>query len=189
MDLASVRYLVNSSRFVEALYFGALLLSRQPSAELHLLLGLACCGAVKPIAASVRMLQEPDADYDPALAGGGLIVGANTSMVREGFFHMIEALRAEPEIKFAVGTQPAVSDVLKQMSWYMRQEFHGFDDARKPDLRSSAAAAALLLYRLGGSTAPLSPLQDREGAEAAIAQWLRMTGGDAAFSHLPEPGA
>ncbi len=160
----TIEWLNRNKRYVEALYFGALQLARAPTAELHLELGLACCGAIRPVAMLNRMLYEPGTEHSAMIDGGGLLVSNGTLLVYEGYFHFIESLRKDPQVRFASELEPVVGEVLEHLTWYVRQEFHGLGGGLPYNLRSAALGAILLLHRLGRSNTPLPSAVERSRA-------------------------
>ena len=147
----SIRRLVEEKRFVEALYFGSVELASNPTAELHLDLGLACCAAIKPIAEVERNLaleqagNEPQANWNTE----GLIVGRDTGLVNEGLHHLLQATHLNPQIRFPTSLEPITIEVIQDLHDYLRQEFHGFRSFKLGySLGTAALAAVVLLYRL-----------------------------------------
>ena len=162
--------------FAEALYFGALALPHARSAELHLHLGLACCGSIGGVADAQRILHgTPD-----VAVGGRPLVGNATRLVYEGFYHLLEAARGGarvPEDLAGIG-----ADILVDLEWYQREDLKGFSLAgRKHTLRSAAAGAAVLLRRLLPNATPPSDEGRTRWAEELVDEELRQASGDAEF--------
>jgi len=176
-----VQRLVEERRFTEALYFGALMLARQRSPELHLLLGLACHAAIRPLADLQRMLRSYQPSDDPAAST--LMIGANTLLVYEGFYHLIEALRQDRKIQIPESTRHVADEILLDLQWYMKQESHGFASNKRDSLKMTAVAGAVLLHRLTGHAGAPSFLlkTEVECADQMIEEELNGTGGDAVF--------
>ncbi len=180
MNVSYLQRLVESNRLVEALYFGALLRGAARTAEAHLLLGVACCGGVRPIAEMERADAEAIPGAPPQLPVGGLVVGRATLLVHEGFYHLIEALRREPGIVLAPPLREAARRALDDLKWYSKQEMHGFTSGRKLSLREVAEGAIVLLHRVAGEEASTSP-RLLETTRSMIEAELASAGGDAAF--------
>lgn len=174
---AHVRRLVAARLFPDALYFGALCLTHETSAELHMLLGVACCGCCLPIAEAQRMLNN----VPVASAGRGLLVGNATLLVHEGFQHLAEALRREPDLEVSADFAPVVRQVGDDLSWYLREDFKGFRIGRQHTLRDAAMGAAALLGRLLRSPPALPDAWMRDVAETLADEEIRAPSLDASF--------
>jgi hypothetical protein len=147
--IPDIKFMVESKRFVEALYFGALRLASDPSAELHLHLGLACCGTIRPVAEVQRFMNKAESGEESSVSVDGLTVNRGTLLVYEGLFHLVEAGRKNPEIMFSKSMRDVVQEVVNDLGDYLTQEFHGYQSRhRKYSLRAVAAAAPVLLARL-----------------------------------------
>lgn len=183
----NIEFLVRSKRFLEALYFGALQIDSTSSSQLHLLLGVACCGTIKPIGLIERTLREPRTSNAPRLPSGGLIVGRATTIVYEGFEHLVEARRKDPSIVFAADLVPIVSEVVDDLVSYQLQEFHGYTSDTPVSLPDAALAATVLLVQLTDGAVQLPPLRTSGSqaiAERVIEERLAMPGDGAAFHRV-----
>ena len=183
-----IKNLVESKRFVEALYFGTQELFLNPSPDLHLYLGLACCGAIRPIAEFQRYMAYLAQGKEVQRPAGGLILKGNTTIVYEGFQHLIEARHRNSSIKFPDSMNEAVKEVLNDLGDYLTQEFHGYQSTElKYSLRTSAIAAAVVLTRLTDTEVNLPKnINDsmRKSGEDLIVDLENSKGGDASFYKL-----
>jgi hypothetical protein len=188
--VAYVRRQVAGRFYAEALYFGALELAggAAPSAELHLCLGLAACGAIGGCADVQRMLHGASdgdgAGGDSATGGPPArpMAGSRSMLVYEGFFHLLEAARAGLHVPDELGAVGAA--VLDDLGWYLRDDFKGVAlSGRRYTARDVVCGAASLLRRLL-RTAPA--LRDDlagwlERGDELVGAELAREGGDAAF--------
>ena len=125
----SIRELIEEQRFVEALYFGLIDLKSNPTSELHLYLGIACCATIKSIAELERFLAlEPDAAHNSQFAANlnGLIVTRGTRLVNEGLHHLLQAKELNPQVGIPPSLKKITKLVINNLQDYLRQEFHGF---------------------------------------------------------------
>lgn len=173
-----VRRQVEARFYGEALYFGALELALAPTAELHLYLGLAACGAIGGPADVQRILRgEPE-----VYTGAALMAGSSSLLVYEGFFHLLEAARQGfriPDVLAPVGVA-----VLADLESFLREDFKGFPlHGRKYSLRDVTSGAVVILRRLLPEAPPLSnELRVKVGrGEEVVDDELARRGGDAAF--------
>ena len=181
MDVAYLQRLVEDERFVETLYYGALLLRTDQSAEVHLYLGVACCGSVLRIGQMEKADFEAPPGTPPDFPTGGLAVPRPTLLVYEGFFHFIEALRKQKGIMLPPSIRSVAREVLSTLYWYRRQEMHGYSSSlRAHSYAEVADGAIMLLHRLAGVKERETVLP-RDFARELIDEELARTGGDAFF--------
>lgn len=160
-----IRHLIELERFVEVLYFGALELALNPTSELHLYLGLACCASIKPIAQIERELAPDKIDTSDRQEAylGRLTVGRSTTLVNEGLHHLLQATHLEPEIQFPSSFEPITLRILQDLQDYLGQEFRGFTiSGLNYSLKTAGLATLVLLARLQG----LAP--DKAGVSSDI---------------------
>lgn len=173
-----VRRQVEAAFFAEALYFGAVELAVAPSAELHLYLGIAACGAIGSCADVQRELNG-----EPSISGGGRpMAGSRSLLLYEGLFHLIEAARAGLRVPDALA--PVAHAVLADVEWYLRDDFKTFAlTGRKYTAAEAVYGAAAALRRLLRDPSPPSgevAFRVRGGDELVDTE-LGLRGGDAAF--------
>jgi hypothetical protein len=142
-----IEKLIENKRFVEALYFGAIDLASNPTSELHLYLGIACCATVKPIAEIERYLalDTTDQDDQSVINIHGLSVTRDTLLVNEGLHHLLQAKQLNPQVIFPDSIKPIISLVIQDLQDYLRQEFHGFSASHLDYTLLKAALAAIVL--------------------------------------------
>jgi hypothetical protein len=142
-----IKKLIENKRFVEALYFGAIDLVSNPTSELHLFLGIACCATVKPIAEIERYLSLETTDQDNQFAVNihGLGVTRDTLLVNEGLHHFLQAKQLNPQVMFPDSIKPITTLVIQDLQDYLRQEFHGFFVSQLDYTLLKAALAAVVL--------------------------------------------
>jgi hypothetical protein len=152
MYTPDLQRLVERERFVEALYSGALAVAREPTVDRRLLLGLACCGCVRPIAVAERLLRQPG--YRPDTRPAELALPRDTRLVCEGLEQWVNVLCLDPAARLPTQVRAVADKVLADLVDYARQDFKGFlpPEGAPYTLRQAAWAAVLLLHRLVGMT-------------------------------------
>jgi len=146
MDISA---LVERRNFVEAMYYGGIQAMLNPSAQLHLCVGIACCAAIKPIAELERyaLAFQKGESYEPR--GSCLGVRRSTRLVSEGMEHFVAAIGLDPAIQVPESLREVAAEVLRDLADYARQDFKAFPASELPyTLREAAYAAVVLLRRL-----------------------------------------
>jgi hypothetical protein len=139
--------LIESKRFVEAMYFGAIDLASNPTSELHLYLGIACCATIKSIAELERYLAlESTTQEDSSVVSvNGLSVSRNTLLVNEGLHHLLQAKQLNPHVMIPASLKPVTVLIIQYLQDYLHQEFHGFSVSSLDYTLSQAALGAIVL--------------------------------------------
>ena len=125
----SIRELIEEQRFIEALYFGLIDLKSNPTSELHLYLGIACCATIKPIAELQRFFVL---ELDSALKAqsyfeiSGLGANRTTLLVNEGLHHLLQAKELNPQVVIPPSLTKITRLVINNLQDYLRQEFKDF---------------------------------------------------------------
>lgn len=148
MPHSNIKQLVIGKRFLEALYFGTIELVTKPSPDLHLCLGIACCGSIKPIAQVERELRAEVSSEQWGPSNGELIIGRDTTIVNEGLHHLIRAISLENSIYFPSEWDAIVEEVCHDLRYYILQEFHGYPKRIGYSLRTAGLASIVLLCKL-----------------------------------------
>jgi hypothetical protein len=183
-----VRRQVEARFYGEALYFGALELAVAPSAELHLYLGLAACGAIGGSADVQRMLHGAP-EVGPRSRP---MAGSRSLLVYEGFFHLIEAAREG--LRIPDDLAPIGVAILDDLEWYLREDFKSVIlSGRRYTARDVVCGSAAVLRRLLREPPALRD-ELRSGlsrGDELVDAELGQSGGDAAFyqqsTRAPEP--
>lgn len=148
-----IEKLIENKRFVEALYFGVIELASNPTSELHLYLGIACCATIKPIAEIERYLalESTVQDDQPIVNINGLTVTRDTLLVNEGLHYLLRAKQLNPQVVLPSSLKPITTLVIQDLQDYLRQEFHGFFVSQLDyTLLKAALAAVVLICELQG---------------------------------------
>ena len=150
----SIRELIEEKRFVEALYFGIINLTSNPTSELHLYLGIACCATIRSIASLECYLERnPDTRQKPEcyLNISGLSVNRGTLLVNEGLHHLLQAKELNPQIVIPPSLQKNTKLVIQDLEDYLRQEFKDFVVSELDySLLEAALASIVLICELQG---------------------------------------
>ena len=150
----SIRRLVEEQRFIEALYFGVIDLLSDPTSELHLYLGIACCATIEPIAELERFLAlEPNTTPNHQFPDNinGLIVTGDTLLVNEGLHHLLQAKELNPQIVIPTSLKKITKLVIQNLQDYLRQEFKDFVVSELDySLLEAALASIVLICELQG---------------------------------------
>ena len=127
VDRAAIMHLLARRCFAEAAYFGAVAALTSPTAELHMLAGIGCCGCIEPLAIAQRLMENVPVAEDK-LGAGGLRISPSSSMPNAGFIHLIESLRLEPNITAPAELRDVIDGVADDLAFFSRRELH-----RSPD--------------------------------------------------------
>jgi hypothetical protein len=138
--------LVAERHFVEVAYFAGVSATASPSAEAHLFAGIGCCGCVEPQAVAQRVLEDED-----GLGGGGLRVSFATRLPYAGLDHLLEAVRADPELRAPDHLREVIDGVAEDLAYVSRREVRTSSAGYRHSHGLTCVAAALLLRRLTGS--------------------------------------
>jgi hypothetical protein len=182
-----VEKLIENKRFVEALYFGVIDLASNPTSELHLYLGIACCATIKPIAEIERYLAlESTAQEEQSVVSiNGLSVTRDTLLVNEGLHHLLQAKQLNPQVVLPASLKPITTLVIQDLQDYLRQEFHGFFASHLDYtlLRAALAAVVLLCELQGDDPEKITKLPTNriEAARELLAKLSSTEGSQAAF--------
>lgn len=171
--------------FTDAVYFAAILSGRDRGA--HLLAGISCCGCVGPHAEVQRMLEGVPTREPHVMNTAGL--SPCTKLAYEGFFHLVEARRADDALSTPRELHEVMNEVADDLAFFSRRELPSIN--RRHAGRTTAIAAAMFLRQLTGSDQPLpgvAPVSLRVAGELLRAE-LDGTGGDAAFLARDAPGS
>lgn len=139
-------------RYAEVLYFGLIDLIGYPTAEQHAAVGLACCAFVKGVADFQRYLHRTEADPPaPEL----WLQGSSdrwAPLVGEGLYHLLRAHHLDPAFRFPASVEPVTTEVMEDLRWFRREEFHDVkvDRDRVHHPREAALPCALVLGYLQG---------------------------------------
>ena len=146
--------LIEENGFVEALYFGIINLTSNPTSELHLYLGIACCATIRSVASLECYLERnPDAHQKPEcyLNISGLSVNRGTLLVNEGLHHLLQAKELNPQIVIPPSLQKSTKLVKQDLEDYLRQEFKDFVVSELDySLLEAALASIVLICELQG---------------------------------------
>jgi hypothetical protein len=165
-DLNAIEDLLVQRYFVEVAYYGGVNAAKAPSARAHLLAGVGCCGCAEPMAVAERLL---DGDADPRAdeGAGGLRVSPGTELPYDGFEHLVQSARLDPQLRAPQRLREVLDAVADDLAYVSRREIHRPPDARRQYSHGLAAVmAALLLRRLTGSEADLPRVPTSTGAIA-----------------------
>jgi hypothetical protein len=142
-----LQYYVKYSRFVEALYFGAAKLTIETGVERNLCLGIACCGAIKPLADYQRKLSK--GEFFSLSPSDKLIVPKESLLVYYGVLHLYDAymstLESFAQESFLNDLQKVMAATHNDLEWYMQNDLHNALSANPKFSLHTAAAAALHL--------------------------------------------
>jgi len=134
-------------RYAEVLYFGLIDLIEHPTTEKHAAVGLACCAFVKGVAGFQRSLHRTEADQQtPEL----WLQGSSSRwapLVGEGLYHLLRAHHLDPAFRFPASVEPITTEVMGDLRWFRREEFHDVtvDRDRMHHPREAALPCALVL--------------------------------------------
>jgi hypothetical protein len=182
-DMEWMIHLLVRRCFVEAAYFGVVRALKTPSAEAHMLAGVGCCGCASPLAIGQRLL-EGDSIPDEATGGSGLIISPATELPYEGFFHLLEAIRMNPDIQAPESLGEVFDAVADDLAYVSRREIHRPPDkARRYSHKLACLSAAVLLRRLTGTNRTLPGVGSTtlDCTMEIIEGELEQRGGDAIF--------
>lgn len=134
-------------RYAEVLYFDLIDLIEHPTAERHAAVGLACCAFIRGVANVQRSLKGTGADQH---APEVWLHGESSRwapLVGEGFYHLLRAHRLDPTFRFPASLEPITTEVMSDLLWFRREEFHDVrvDRDRAHHPREVAIPSALLL--------------------------------------------
>ena len=171
-ELSRIEHLLSQRFFAEVAYYAGVSAASSPTARAHLLAGVGCCGCAEPLAAAQRLL---DGDPEPSSGdgAGSLRVSPATELPYEGFLHLIEAVRLDPELRASEHLRDVLDGVADDLAYVSRREIHRPPDARRRYSHGLACvAAAVLLRRLTGSARDLPHIAPStlELARAIIAE-------------------
>jgi hypothetical protein len=180
--LEPIASLLSRRFFVEAAYYGAVSAIRNPSAMAHMFAGVACCGCAEPLAAAQRLIEGVAGDDEGG--AGGLLVSPATDLPYEGFFHLIEAVRLDPELRAPAALRGVFDAVADDLAYASRREVHRPPDRmRRYSHRVACVSAALLIRRFTSNDRELPGVQSPtlQLTRDVIDAELQRTGGDATF--------
>jgi hypothetical protein len=113
-----------------------------------------------------RLIEGVDVP-EHELGGGGLVVSAGSELPYEGALHLVEALRADPQLVCPPELCSVVDEIADDLAYLSRREQHRAPDRRRPHtLRAVSLAAAVLLRRVTGSARSLPGLDEPQLATA-----------------------
>lgn len=181
-----IKKLVKQKQYVEALYFGALELSKSPNKELHLYLGLACCAVIQPVARVERYMADPEAMKEKVIEPVGLLVGRATHIIYEGFFHLLEATKEGDDVHFDASLEDNIKEIIIDVEDYLHQDFHGCPTKKSYQLKKVGVGALILLKEFVNDKSDMKRYAKRmkEKAMEMIEELKANGGGDADFYAL-----
>lgn len=109
--------LLEKDRFVEVLYYASIQETQNGSVDNELMLGLACCAAIRPLA---NMLRRQDGEDAPP---GGYAISRKTKIVGNGYLHLEQSLLNAPELVVPETLTDFCQRVRRDLIVYGSQEF------------------------------------------------------------------
>ncbi len=180
-DRIDIGHYLEHGRFIEVLYFGALMLMSRSTGELHASLGVACCATVKPIAQAQRLIRG-EATTDPCLYGGP---DRHTLLVNEGVHHLLRAIQLDPRFYFPATLEPVTQEVISDLEWFAKEEFHDVTSHQTkgyPPRQAALYARILLSYlQWRTDTRTWKAMSGIEAADDILAKLLSSSNRTAAF--------
>ena len=140
-ELSRIEHLLAQRFFAEAAYYGGVSATSSPTARAHLLAGVGCCGCAEPLAAAQRLL-DGDPSRAPATVPAAFAVSPATELPYEGFLHLIEAVRLDPELRASEHLRDVLDGVADDLAYVSRREIHRPPDARRRYSHGLACVAA-----------------------------------------------
>jgi hypothetical protein len=136
--------LLENDRFVEVLYYGALKESQNFSAGNQLMLGLACCAAIRPLANFLRQRNGQDAPSN------GYAISRKTFIVGYGFLHLEKSLLLHPDLLIPETLTKFSQKVRQDLIIYASEDFQFNNDFNGEfTLVEAAWGAVSIIDRLG----------------------------------------